>query len=146
MFGALFQYPGHARRIRDPRAAIAALHAKGGIAVIAADPLALTLVTSPGELGADIAVGSTQRFGVPMGYGGPHAAYIAVKDALKRSLPGPHRWTVGGFARTARLSAGAADARAAHSPRKGDVEHLHRAGAAGGDRFNVCGLSWPGRS
>ncbi|MES2752227.1 MAG: aminomethyl-transferring glycine dehydrogenase [Pseudomonadota bacterium] len=88
VFGALFQYPGTHGGLHDPRTAIAALHAKGGIAVIAADPLALTLIASPGELGADIAIGSTQRFGVPMGYGGPHAAYMAVKDALKRSLPG----------------------------------------------------------
>ncbi len=88
VFGALFQYPGTRGAIRDPRAAIAALHASGGIAIIAADILALTLIASPGELGADIAIGSTQRFGVPMGYGGPHAAYMAVKDALKRSLPG----------------------------------------------------------
>ncbi|KQW22430.1 glycine dehydrogenase [Afipia sp. Root123D2] len=88
VFGALFQYPGTHGSLRDPRAAIAALHAKGGLAVIAADILALALVASPGELGADIAIGSTQRFGVPMGYGGPHAAYMAVKDALKRSLPG----------------------------------------------------------
>ncbi|MEH2509901.1 glycine dehydrogenase [Nitrobacteraceae bacterium AZCC 1564] len=88
VFGALFQYPGTHGALHDPRAAIAALKAKGGLSVIAADPLALTLVTSPGELGADIAIGSTQRFGVPMGYGGPHAAYMAVKDALKRSLPG----------------------------------------------------------
>ncbi|MGD9838837.1 MAG: aminomethyl-transferring glycine dehydrogenase [Afipia sp.] len=88
VFGALFQYPGTHGGLSDPRAAIAALKAKGGIAVIAADPLALTLLISPGELGADIAVGSMQRFGVPMGYGGPHAAYMAVKDALKRSMPG----------------------------------------------------------
>jgi glycine dehydrogenase len=88
VFGALFQYPGTHGGIRDPRAAIAALHAKGGIAIIAADILALTVIASPGELGADIAIGSTQRFGVPMGYGGPHAAYMAVKDAFKRSLPG----------------------------------------------------------
>ena len=88
VFGALFQYPGTHGGLADPRAAIAALKAKGGIAVIAADPLALTLVASPGELGADIAIGSMQRYGVPMGYGGPHAAYMAVKDALKRAMPG----------------------------------------------------------
>ena len=88
VFGALFQYPGTHGGLSDPRAAITALKAKGGIAVIAADPLALTLLSSPGELGADIAIGSMQRFGVPMGYGGPHAAYMAVKDALKRSMPG----------------------------------------------------------
>ena len=88
VFGALFQYPGTDGAIRDFCPAIAALHAKGGVAVVAADILALTLLAAPGELGADIAIGSTQRFGVPMGYGGPHAAYMAVKDALKRSLPG----------------------------------------------------------
>ncbi|MBN8968751.1 MAG: aminomethyl-transferring glycine dehydrogenase [Rhizobiales bacterium] len=88
VFGALFQYPGTDGAVRDPRAAIAALHAKGGIAIIAADLLALTLLASPDELGADIAIGSAQRFGVPMGYGGPHAAYMAVKDALKRTMPG----------------------------------------------------------
>jgi glycine dehydrogenase len=88
VFGALFQYPGTHGAVRDPRAEIAALKARGALAVIAADPLALTLIASPGELGADIAIGSTQRFGVPMGYGGPHAAYMAVRDALKRALPG----------------------------------------------------------
>jgi glycine dehydrogenase len=87
-FGALFQYPGTDGAIRDPRVAIVALQAKGGVAVMAADILALTLLAAPGELGADIAIGSTQRFGVPMGYGGPHAAYMAVKDAFKRALPG----------------------------------------------------------
>jgi glycine dehydrogenase len=88
VFGALLQYPGTHGSLRDLRGVIAALHDKGALAIVAADPLALTLVASPGELGADIAVGSTQRFGVPMGYGGPHAAYMAVRDALKRSLPG----------------------------------------------------------
>jgi glycine dehydrogenase len=86
--GALLQYPGSSGAVRDLRPAIAALRAKGGLAIVAADLLALTLLASPGELGADIAIGSAQRFGVPMGYGGPHAAYMAVRDALKRSLPG----------------------------------------------------------
>ena len=88
MFGALLQYPGTSGAVRDLRPAIAALHAKGALAIVAADLLALTLLASPGELGADIAIGSAQRFGVPMGYGGPHAAFMAVRDALKRSLPG----------------------------------------------------------
>src|SRR5947209_4713395 len=88
VFGALLQYPGSSGAVRDLRPAITALRARGGLAVIAADLLALTLLASPGELGADIAIGSAQRFGVPMGYGGPHAAYMAVRDALKRSLPG----------------------------------------------------------
>jgi glycine dehydrogenase len=88
VFGALLQYPGTSGAVRDLRAAIAAVRSKGGLAVVAADLLALTLLTSPGELGADIAIGSAQRFGVPMGYGGPHAAFMAVRDALKRSLPG----------------------------------------------------------
>jgi glycine dehydrogenase len=88
MFGALLQYPGTSGAVRDLRPAIAALHAKGALAIVAADLLALTLLASPGDLGADIAIGSAQRFGVPMGYGGPHAAYMAVRDVLKRSLPG----------------------------------------------------------
>jgi glycine dehydrogenase len=88
VFGALLQYPGTTGAVRDLRPAIAALHAKGALAIVAADLLALTLLASPGELGADIAIGSAQRFGVPMGYGGPHAAYMAVRDGLKRSLPG----------------------------------------------------------
>ncbi|MBR1219882.1 aminomethyl-transferring glycine dehydrogenase [Bradyrhizobium sp. U87765 SZCCT0131] len=88
VFGGLLQYPGTHGAVRDLRPAIAALKARGALAIIAADPLALTLLASPGDLGADVAVGSTQRFGVPMGYGGPHAAYMAVRDALKRSLPG----------------------------------------------------------
>jgi glycine dehydrogenase len=86
--GALLQYPGTSGAVRDLRPAIAALRGKGALAIVAADLLALTLLESPGKLGADIAIGSAQRFGVPMGYGGPHAAYMAVRDALKRSLPG----------------------------------------------------------
>ena len=88
VFGGLLQYPGTSGAVRDLHPAIAALRAKGGLVIVAADLLALTLIASPGELGADIAIGSAQRFGVPMGYGGPHAAYMAVRDALKRALPG----------------------------------------------------------
>jgi glycine dehydrogenase len=88
IFGGLLQYPGSSGAVRDLRPAIASLRAKGALAIVSADLLALTLLASPGELGADIAIGSTQRFGVPMGYGGPHAAYMAVRDVLKRALPG----------------------------------------------------------
>jgi len=88
VFGAVFQYPGTYGDVRDFAGPIAALHGAGALACVAADPLALTLLKPPGEMGADIAVGSTQRFGVPLGYGGPHAAYMAVRDDLKRSMPG----------------------------------------------------------
>ncbi|MDF3414519.1 aminomethyl-transferring glycine dehydrogenase [Sulfitobacter sp. M57] len=88
VFGAIFQYPGTYGNVRDFTDPIAALHAHKGIGIISADPLALTLLKEPGEMGADIAVGSTQRFGVPEGYGGPHAAYMSCKDAYKRTMPG----------------------------------------------------------
>ena len=88
VFGALFQYPGTYGHVHDFTDVIAKLHAAGALACVAADPLALTVLKAPGEMGADIAIGTTQRFGVPMGYGGPHAAYMAVKDALKRNMPG----------------------------------------------------------
>ncbi|HKL06178.1 MAG TPA: aminomethyl-transferring glycine dehydrogenase, partial [Roseovarius sp.] len=88
VFGAIFQYPGTYGHLRDFSDEMAALHAHKAIGIVIADPLALTLLKEPGAMGADIAVGSTQRFGVPMGYGGPHAAYIATKDAYKRALPG----------------------------------------------------------
>jgi glycine dehydrogenase len=87
-FGVLLQYPATTGEILDHRELIAKLRAKNVHVAMAADLLALTLLAPPGELGADIAVGSTQRFGVPMGYGGPHAAYLACSDALKRGLPG----------------------------------------------------------
>ena len=88
VFGAIFQYPGTYGHVRDFSGLIARLHQTGAIAVMAADPLALALLKSPGDMDADIAIGCTQRFGVPVGYGGPHAAYMAVKDAYKRSMPG----------------------------------------------------------
>jgi glycine dehydrogenase len=88
VFGALFQYPGTYGHVRDFTDHIAALHEAKAIGIVSADPLALTLLKEPGAMGADIAVGTTQRFGVPMGYGGPHAAYMATKDAYKRQMPG----------------------------------------------------------
>jgi glycine dehydrogenase len=88
VFGAIFQYPGTYGYVRDFTDAMAALHAVKAIGIVCADPLALTLLKEPGAMDADIAVGSTQRFGVPVGYGGPHAAYMASKDAFKRSMPG----------------------------------------------------------
>jgi len=88
VFGAIFQYPGTYGHVRDFTALIDALHAEKALAVMVADPMALALLKAPGEMGADIAVGSTQRFGVPMGFGGPHAAYMATRDAYKRNMPG----------------------------------------------------------
>ena len=88
LFGMLLQYPGASGAVRDLRPVIAAARDRGAVTAVAADLLALTLLMPPGEMGADIAVGTTQRFGVPMGFGGPHAAYIAVRDGLRRQLPG----------------------------------------------------------
>ncbi|MEQ4722641.1 aminomethyl-transferring glycine dehydrogenase [Nonomuraea sp. B19D2] len=87
-FGVLVQYPGASGRLRDFRAVAAAAHEAGALVVAAADLLALTIVAAPGELGADIAIGSSQRFGVPFGFGGPHAAYMSVREGLQRQLPG----------------------------------------------------------
>ena len=88
VFGVLLQYPGTTGVIRDHRALVANLHAQGTIVAVAADILALVLLTPPGEWGADVVVGSAQRFGVPMGYGGPHAAFFATRDEFKRNVPG----------------------------------------------------------
>ena len=88
VFGVLLQYPGSGGEVRDLSPVIERAHEGSALVTVAADILALALLTPPGEMGADIAVGSTQRFGVPMGYGGPHAAYFATRDKFKRSTPG----------------------------------------------------------
>ena len=88
VFGAIFQYPGSYGHVRDFTPEIAALHEAGAVAVMATDLLALTMLKEPGAMGADIAIGSSQRFGVPMGYGGPHAAFMSCRDDYKRSMPG----------------------------------------------------------
>ncbi|MDF2462160.1 MAG: gcvP [Ramlibacter sp.] len=87
-FGVLVQYPGTSGEVRDLSKIADCVHAKGALLAVAADLLALTLLRPPGELGADVAVGSTQRFGVPLGFGGPHAAYFATRDSYKREMPG----------------------------------------------------------
>ena len=87
-FGILLQYPNTFGEIRDYRALAAAAHARGGLVAVASDLLALTLIAAPGEWGADIVIGNSQRFGVPFGFGGPHAGFMACRDAYKRSMPG----------------------------------------------------------
>ncbi len=88
VFGAVVQYPASDGEIRDYRALAEKLHANGALLTVAADLMSLVLLTPPGEWGADVVVGTTQRFGVPMGYGGPHAAYMATKEEYKRNIPG----------------------------------------------------------
>src|SRR5690606_16385180 len=87
-FGILLQYPDTFGHIGDHKALAEAIHARGGLVAVATDLLALTLIAAPGEWGADIVVGNSQRFGVPFGFGGPHAAFMACRDAFKRSMPG----------------------------------------------------------
>src|SRR6185369_14666202 len=88
VFGALVQYPGTYGAIHDYSAFVEQAHSAGALVAVAADLLSLTLLRSPGEFGADIALGSAQRFGVPLGYGGPHAAFFATRDIFKRHMPG----------------------------------------------------------
>ena len=128
-----------ARRSRRPRP-------PARWSIFVADPLALTLTEPPAALGADIAVGSMQRFGVPMGFGGPHAAYCAVSDKLTRLMPGRLVGQSVDAQGPPGLPAGAADARAAHPPRQGDLQHLHRAGAACQHGGRLCDLARPGRA
>ena len=88
VFAVLLSYPGSSGEVRDYRGTIEALHDNKALAIMACDLLSLALLTPPGEMGADVAIGNSQRFGVPMGYGGPHAAFFATRDAYKRTLPG----------------------------------------------------------
>jgi len=88
LFGVLLQHPGVSGVVRDLAPLVVTAHERGALAVVAADVLALTLLAAPGDFGADVAVGSTQRLGVPLGFGGPHAGYLAVRAGLERSLPG----------------------------------------------------------
>ena len=84
----MMQYPAGSGAVRDPEPWITAAHERGAQAIVVADLLALTILKPPGEMGADVVVGTTQRFGVPLGFGGPHAGYITVRSGLERQLPG----------------------------------------------------------
>ena len=136
-FGALLQHPGTTGVVRDLAPTIAAVHAAGGLVAVATDLLACTLLVPPGEQGADVVVGSSQRFGVPLGYGGPHAGFLATREDLRRSMPGRLVGRVRRRRRSPRPPPRAPDPRAAHPPGEGHVEHLHRAGAPGRDRLDV---------
>ena len=141
--GLLVSYPGASGRVVDPRPLVEAAHERDALVVVAADLLALTLLEAPGALGADVVIGSSQRFGVPLFYGGPHAGFMAVGEGLERHLPG----RLVGVSRRRRgpagLPPGPPDPRAAHPPRQGDLQHLHRAGAAGRGGVDVRRLPRP---
>ncbi len=142
VFGALVQTPDNGGRVLDLRAFIARAKKAGVLVAVGSDLLALTLLTPPGEMGADVVFGNSQRFGVPLGYGGPHAAFFATLEKHVRQAPGRIIGVSVDCAGEYRLSHVAADSRAAHPPREGDLEHLHRAGAAGEYRRPVRGLPW----
>ena len=136
-FGVLVQNPSTTGEIRDLRALASHAQDVGALMVVATDLLACCLITPPGEQGADIVVGSAQRFGVPLGFGGPHAGFIATKAANARLAARSPRRCVERRRRTRRAAARAADAGTAHQAGEGDEQHLHRAGAARGRRVDV---------
>ncbi len=120
-FGMLLQYPGVDGEVRDDREVIAQAHAAGALVAVAADLMSLVLLTPPGEMGADAVIGSAQRFGVPMGFGGPHAAFFATRRRLQALHSGPHHRGIPGQQGTHGPAHGPADPRTAHPPGQGDL-------------------------
>jgi glycine dehydrogenase len=143
-FGLLLQYPDEAGSVEDLRAVIDRAHAAGLLVAVATDLLALTLLVPPGEMGADVVVGNSQRFGVPLGFGGTARRVLRHARGVRAAGAGPGHRRVGGRERAPGVPDGAADARAAHPPREGDLEHLHGAGAAREHGGDVRGLSRAG--
>ena len=144
VFGALVQYPATDGAIFDYEDFARQAHAAGALLVVAADLLALALLRPPGEFGADVAVGSAQRFGVPLGYGGPHAGFLCHHRRLQTVDPGPAGRAIQGRARPPRAAPGPANARAAYPPGKSHQQRLHRPGAPGQHGFHVRRLSRAG--
>ena len=145
VFGALVQYPATDGAIYDYTDFIKQAHDAGALVVVAADILALTLLRPPGEFGVDVAIGNTQRFGVPLGFGGPHAAYFATRDQYKRHMPGRLVGVSHDAEGRPAYRLASANTRATHPPRQGNEQHLHCAGPSGCHRFDVCRVSRPKR-
>ena len=144
--GVVLQQPGVSGRAFDHSAVIAEAKERGALVTVAADLLSLTLITSPGEQGADIAVGSAQRFGVPLFFGGPARRLHGRPEGPGALHARPPRRCLQGQRRRPRLPPGPPDPRAAHPPREGHVQHLHRPGAAGHRGFLLRRLPRPGRT
>ena len=130
-FGVLVSHPGSGGRVRDIAPIIAAAHDAGALVVVATDLLACTLLTPPGEMGADVVVGSSQRFGVPLGFGGPERRVPRHQRGPSPQPPRPPGRRLDRRRRPPRLPPRPADPRAAHPPGEGHLQHLHRPGAAG---------------
>ncbi|MGY3207150.1 glycine cleavage system pyridoxal-binding protein P [Ewingella americana] len=146
VFGVLLQQVGTTGQVHDYRALLAELKSRKIITSVAADIMALVLLAAPGAQGADVVFGSAQRFGVPMGYGGPHAAFFACVDEFKRSMPGRIIGVSRGRRGQHRAAHGDADPRAAYSPRESQLQHLYLAGSVGQHRQPVRGIprsGWP---
>ena len=144
VYGMYVQSPDDRGEIADLRGLIARAHRAGVLVGVGTDLLALALVTPPGEAGADVVVGNAQRFGVPLGYGGPARGVFRHARRLRPAGARPHHRRVGRQPETAGVPHGAADPRAAYSPREGDIEYLHGPGAAGQHGRVLRRLPWPG--